>query len=167
MNTYGYFAKRILAFLFDLYFSSVMGNAIYNLMIEFKVMDIKIAFYLSLCVSTLLWFLLIPLMRKKTQTIGQRFMRLKVVTLEGGKVSLINYMKRLFLGCFVLEWSFYVLSVNLMDYLFNWIGVGKDMLLYVVSPFLLFSTLAVLYALKSKQHQTLHDVIAHTKVVEY
>lgn len=118
-----------------------------------------------LCVLfALFYYVYVPLKIYPGQTLAKKWMKLKIVMLDGSDPTLMALIKRQVLGLFLLESGAVVVGgyirqlVTLalsfyVDYAWQWMGS----ILIVGSAMLAGGT---------KSHRSLHDYLAKTKVIE-
>lgn len=116
--------------------------------------------------GAIIYYVIIPLMVNKGQTIGKRICHIKIVKSDGKDVGLKELLLREVLGAIVIEGVLYSASTILHQVL--QIGLGISLvkpMMYV--GFVITIVSAILCLVNKKEHLALHDYLARTKVVDF
>lgn len=176
-----YFTKRIFAFLVDWYVSAVILNlftriALINLKLGNEYGDIKeftneagiVIISLALVVS-FIYYVLIPHLGKKSQTILMKLSKIEIVDMGGNKPSFISLLKRYYLGSFVIQGVLYSSFDAVVQTIAKMSGI-QDLSkfdYFIAIPTIIVIAISCWMAYKDKKYsQTLQDKIAKTKVIE-
>lgn len=121
--------KRLIAFVLDWYFASVvlnLGSRVLAISLSVGGENGQVINYTStylllemlLClVVSFVYFVLIPFLLKKAQTPMMALLGLQIVTIQTNKPSLFTLVKRFYLGSFLLQGY---LNSQFSLFLFNW-----------------------------------------------
>ncbi|MGB4984177.1 MAG: RDD family protein [Erysipelotrichaceae bacterium] len=168
---YGFLIKRFIAFAADWYFSSILINLLTNILGSIFGSDL-IQMYWNLGISSILisliYFVLIPLLVFKGQTLFMRVLQVKIISDSGDNISFISLFVRYFFGCCVLEGSIYIPSVNIRSILILTVFKGYGDIVNVVTIFIhVITVLSVLCIfIDRKQYRMLHDRVSGTYVID-
>lgn len=166
--------QRAIAFGIDWYVGGVLvslpviavllkANPGQDAVLELRSLPFQWAFFaLGLAfIVAFLFYVYIPY-RWRGQTLGKRFMKIKITDMDGCDISFNKIIKRQVIGIFLIEGSMLSITPLIWQVIFygqaylqqrlTWIYYG----LTVMSIILLFI---------SKKHQMLHDTIAKTRVI--
>lgn len=162
-------SKRILAFMIDTLLIYLILYLFRKAFLSYSEVDLEMQIKNSIMNGLLLSFYSILL---KGQTIGKRLMRIELLGNNEQKLDIMSLLNREIFGKVFIErinlWILLILFysglidkilVNMVDhpmYLILW---------YLISlPWIIFLSFTML--VNSKEHQSLHDLISGTKVVE-
>lgn len=110
----------------------------------------------------LFYYMLVPLLIWKGQTLGKRWCHFKIIKMQGSNVSFKELFLRQIIGIFLVEGAMifpsnlfhqilsFISNVNLITPL-NYIGIAV-------------SVISGLFVLFRKDHKAIHDLIANTRV---
>lgn len=119
-----------------------------------------------LCLCTaLLYFLIIPAFLWKGQTPGKKLCHLKIVTQNNAIPSISTLCLRQVCGILLLEGALYPASLYVREIIVI-ITNNSEILRYLYMAGLLLSILSILLTLFTVKQQSLHDLLAHTKVIK-
>lgn len=176
-NRYGYLVKRFIACMSDLYIAGVLSALIGSFINQVLYGKLDVNFFqnpdktpiviISMGISYLILFIIIPLSRKKHQTLMQKFLKLELVTIDEQKVDVKTTILRFIIGCLLIEGYLYPLVTTVYAFiskkLFNDFSFsnGLSYILIIVAISSMFA------AIRDKQHNRMfHDYIFKTKVIE-
>lgn len=147
-----------------LYHTKDAGNLVTNVAILGKELGASTA-YLAIVLSILIaivYFVIYPL-RKNGQTIGKKFMGLKIVKVNDELVDLKALFIRQVIGVFLIEGYLCMIS-EMMRQLMVLGGLNTA---YLVVSFIaiMLSAISAFLCMKFESHRALHDYLAKTKVV--
>lgn len=147
-----------------LYHTKDAGNLVTNVAILGKELGASTA-YLAIVLSILIaivYFVIYPL-RKNGQTIGKKFMGLKIVKVNDEPVDLRALFIRQVIGVFLIEGYLCMIS-EMMRQLMVLGGLNTA---YLVVSFIaiMISAISAFLCMKFESHRALHDYLAKTKVV--
>lgn len=166
--------KRFLSFIIDWYLGSVICvipiMCLYYFINPVKnpIMDLRrFPFYwallggiLSLMVA-IIYYVIIP-MYFDGQTLGKKLCGIKIVTSNNEKVTLNCLVKRQFLGIILVEGSFYLITTFIFQILFYNHANYQQFLTWIYYG---ISIISIIFCIFSKNHQSIHDKLANTVVV--
>ncbi len=167
MKTFAYVVRRLFAFGVDWYLSSVLINLMTNAFSHFTSGEysVHIALVLASLTVTFLYYVLVPCKVWKGQTLMMRGMNLTVVDVDGKNINMLRMFLRFFVGCLIIEGSFYIPSVNIRS------------ILMIMYPNEIWKTISLIINISSvigvacilfnwKEFRLLHDRLFKTKVVD-
>lgn len=172
-SRFGYLIRRCFAFGLDWYLVALCSNLLI-LLLQSIVGEVILSYQGivlvgSVFLASFLYYILIPSIVWKGQTLMQRAMQVKVVHDDGTDVTLVTLMKRFFIGCLVFEGALYsattiTLNVVIVTYFMN-IAQQVD---FVCGGLLAISTvLSLIIASRDiNNSKCFHDHFAHTKVID-
>lgn len=173
MNTFGYKARRLVAYAIDWYLYSlilVVFNMVFSKMLHvestsyatLELYGMKyalIALFLMLIIHCI-YFVAVPLLWNG-QTLGKKITKLKIVGADGNAVTLKQLILRELLCTLVIEG--YISAYG--GYLRTFIAMMFGNIKVLVMVWFVISGLSVASGMYSKQNRMLHDLIGKTKVI--
>ena len=120
--------------------------------------------FLCLGVATL-YFLILPTFLWKGQTPGKKLCHIKIVTLTNDHPTFLSMCKRQILGILLLEGALYPASLYVREIL-TILTDNSDLLRILYMAGLVLSILSILLTLFTSKQQSLHDLMAHTKIIK-
>lgn len=121
-----------------------------------------LAIGLIAAVLGILYYVVIPYILNG-QTIGKKFLELKIVNTDESDVSFTTMFKRQFLILIIFETYIYSVS-HLLIYMLELI-LNTEVVKYFYSFGMLVSIVSCLLVAFSRSHMAVHDIFAKTKVV--
>lgn len=177
----GYFVKRVFAFAFDWYISSVLLNFFIRLaiiwagkgdasgdIVEYDNTVASLTIIISLIVS-FIYYVIVPYKLKKSQTMMMKVVGLEIVDDNNNKADFKSLIKRFYIGCFLLQGILYSSFNHVLEAILKLLNVGniKTVDYIVAIPMLIIIVISSYFSIKDKDgNKTLHDRISKTKVVE-
>lgn len=167
MSYYEYYVRRLLAFALDWYLSSLLVNwSADGLSLLLSNED---GIYLALLVCSLVvsyvYYVVVPLMVFKKQTIMMHMLHLEI---EGDMSELTGraLLVRL-VGCYILEGAFYIPSGNIRYIIYRlWFSSYSSFYHTFTIIFNAISVIALLSVVFDGEHRLcLHDHLSHTRVI--
>ena len=166
MKNFAYVVRRLFAFGADWYLSSVLINLMTNAFSHFTLGEysVHIALVIASLTVAILYYVLVPCKVWKGQTIMMRCMNLTIVDLDGKNISMLRIFLRFFVGCLIIEGTFYIPSVNVRSVLMimypNEIWKTISLIINISSAIGVTSIL-----LNWKEFRLLHDLLFKSKVI--
>ncbi|MFV0379448.1 MAG: RDD family protein [Anaerorhabdus sp.] len=165
---FSYLARRCFAFMLDWYLSAVFANIISMIFYSILKLDNQnIIILISMIISSIIYFIIIPSYLWSGQTPMQRAMQIKVVDNNLNDVSLKTFFIR-YLYCLIFEGTLYLMTSTLVFTILSTFNTNTKMIDNVIGTFLFISTiLSLMYAFKDKKNtQCFHDILTKTKVID-
>lgn len=108
------------------------------------------------------YYVVVPYLLKG-QTIGKKFLDLKIVNVDESEVTFATMFKRQFVILIIFETYIYSVS-HLLVYMLELV-LNTEVIMYFYSFGMLVSIVSCLLVAFSKSHMAVHDLFARTKVV--
>ncbi|MBZ2175376.1 RDD family protein [Schnuerera sp. xch1] len=170
--------KRGIAAMIDIYISSVLANIPILFIYSIETGETEMSRELSALSSTsgilacilgilliLLYYVVIPVYKFQGQTLMKKLLGFKVMKTDSSNVDLKTMLKREAIGSMIVEGGL-ISSGNYLRQLI--LIITRANILHTGLLYISFGTtiLSIIYMVFSKEHRTLHDYIAGTRVLD-
>ena len=178
----GYLLKRVLAFIVDWYLSSVLCNLAISLAQGLLNSEITVVKDLSVftlpqalivlmfvLITTLFYYVYIPVKVWKGQTPMMHVLQLKIVGLDGHELSLKEHLLRFGVGCLILEGGFYFFTTLSIDIIATYFFANYKEFVDVIlgGPLQILTVVSVAFGAFDRKHtQLFHDRISKSEVID-
>lgn len=109
----------------------------------------------------IIYYYVVPL-KFDGQTLGKKFLSIKIVDENGDKLSAVNLAKRQILGVMIAESSFMLAG----DYLCKMLGMLTFEMVGTVLTYVMLATFFVSCFMTFKNGKAIHDILGHSMVIE-
>ena len=174
----GYLIRRCFAFSIDWYIVAVLGNFLVmflSMIIKKEMLNLSLVDYslfisvISILVVSLFYYVIVPVYIWNGQTFMYSAMQIRVIRVNNDTLTFKTMMKRFWIGCVLLQGSFYFVSTILLNAILLKLFPNNlnsaDLIIGGIVMIMSVSSLIIGY--KDKQDTKLfHDIISKTVVVD-